>query len=265
MKVLIEAEEIREAVEVLGQRLATDYAGKTLTVVGVLTGSVMLLADLVRAMNLPLRISLIRASSYRGSATRGGELEVDEQLLDDVEGRDVLLVDDIFDSGRTPLEWLHQVVAGWLKTEWDTRPAGLAVSGVRLGAQAALGLAYRHARDYPVVAAVAPAVDFHKLHGLGLPLDDWYNSPEDARQHTVPLHINPLNWPVHQLLCCDSDDHEWFDGVQRLTSKLHSSGIPVTTLFESHQLGHCWDYFNIAANHVIDFVTQRLQQVHKSL
>ena len=101
MKVLIEAEEIREAVEVLGQRLATDYAGKTLTVVGVLTGSVMLLADLVRAMNLPLRISLIRASSYRGSATRGGELEVDEQLLDDVEGRDVLLVDDIFDSGRT--------------------------------------------------------------------------------------------------------------------------------------------------------------------
>ncbi len=168
-------------------------------------------------------------------------------------------------ANRTPLQWLHQVVAGWLKTEWDTRPGGLAVSGVSLGAQAALGLAYRHARDYPVVAAVAPAVDFHKLHGLGLPLDDWYNSSEDARQHTVPLHINPLDWPVHQMLCCDSDDHEWFDGVQRLTGKLHSSGIPVTTLFESHQLGHCWDYFNTAANHVVDFVTQRLQQVHKSL
>jgi len=101
VKVLIEAEEIREAVERLGQRLATDYAGKTLTVVGVLTGSVMLLADLVRAMNLPLRISLIRASSYRGTVTRAGELEVDDQLLDDVAGRDVLLVDDIFDSGRT--------------------------------------------------------------------------------------------------------------------------------------------------------------------
>ena len=101
MKVLIEAEEIREAVEALGQRLAADYAGKTLTVVGVLTGSVMLLADMVRAMKLPLRISLIRASSYRGTATRPGELEVDEQLLDDVSGRDVLLVDDIFDSGRT--------------------------------------------------------------------------------------------------------------------------------------------------------------------
>ena len=101
MKVLIEAEEIREAVEALGQRRAADYAGKTLTVVGVLTGSVMLLADLVRAMNLPLRISLIRASSYRGAATRPGELEVDDQLLEDVSGRDVLLVDDIFDSGRT--------------------------------------------------------------------------------------------------------------------------------------------------------------------
>ena len=101
MKVLIEAEEIREAVAGLGERLARDYAGKTLTVVGVLTGSVMLLADLVRAMNLPLRISLIRASSYRGTATRHGELEIDEQLLDDVAGRDVVLIDDIFDSGRT--------------------------------------------------------------------------------------------------------------------------------------------------------------------
>jgi hypoxanthine phosphoribosyltransferase len=101
VKVLIEAEEIREAVAGLGETLARDYLGKKLTVVGVLTGSVMLLADLVRTMNLPLRISLIRASSYRGTATRPGELEVDEQLLDDVAGRDVVLIDDIFDSGRT--------------------------------------------------------------------------------------------------------------------------------------------------------------------
>ena len=111
MNVLIEAEEIREAVETLGQRLAVDYAGKMLTVVGVLTGSVMLLADLVRAMNLPLRISLVRASSYRGTATRPGELEVDKQLLDDVSGRDVLLVDDIFDSGHT-LDGLLDTIRG---------------------------------------------------------------------------------------------------------------------------------------------------------
>ena len=101
MKVLIEAEKIRDAVDQLGRRLASDYAGKQITVVGVLTGSVMLLADLVRAMNLPLKISLVRASSYRGTATEAGKLQVDQQLIEDVTGRDVVLVDDIFDSGRT--------------------------------------------------------------------------------------------------------------------------------------------------------------------
>ena len=117
MKVLIEAEEIREAVLGLGETLARDYSGKKLTVVGVLTGSVMLLADLVRAMNLPLRISLIRASSYRGTATRPGELEIDEQLLDDVAGRDVVLIDDIFDSGHT-LDSLLKILS-------DHKPASL--------------------------------------------------------------------------------------------------------------------------------------------
>ena len=125
--------------------------------------------------------------------------------------------------------------------------------------------AYRHSRDYPVVAAVAPAIDFHKLHGLGLPLDDWYASPEDARQQTVPLHINPLAWPVHQLLACDSDDRDWYEGVERLAGKQHSSGIPVTTEFESHGLGHCWDYFDIVADSVVDFVTRQLEQVHRSI
>ena len=111
MKVLIEAEKIREAVDQLGRRLATDYAGKQLTVVGVLTGSVMLLADLVRAMNLPLKISLVRASSYRGTATQAGKLEVDQRLIEDITGRDVVLVDDIFDSGRT-LETLLETLRG---------------------------------------------------------------------------------------------------------------------------------------------------------
>jgi len=166
---------------------------------------------------------------------------------------------------RTPLQWLHQDVVSWLRGEWRTGPRGLAVAGVSLGGQAALGLAYRHSRDYPVVAAVAPAIDFHKLHGLGLPLDNWYASPEDARQQTVPLHINPLAWPVHQLLTCDSDDEDWYDGVERLAGKLHSSGIPVTTEFGSHGLGHCWDYFDTAADPVVDFVIQRLDQVHRAV
>lgn len=166
---------------------------------------------------------------------------------------------------RTPLEWLHHDVVSWLRNEWGTGERGLAVTGVSLGGQAALGLAYRHSRDYPVVAAVAPAVDFHKLYGLGLPLDNWYSGPEDARQQTVPLHLNPLNWPAHQLLTCDTDDGDWFEGVERLAGKLRSSGVPVTTLFESHALGHCWDYFDAAASPVVDFITERLETVQRTL
>jgi len=168
-------------------------------------------------------------------------------------------------GSRKPLDWLHHDVVSWLRGEWQIGPRGLGLAGVSLGGQAALGLAYRHSRDYPVVAAVAPAVDFHRLHGLGLPLDNWFNTAEDARQQTVPLHLNPLAWPAHQLLICDTDDGDWFDSVQRLAGKLQSSGIPVTTAFESHAMGHCWEFFDTTAGPVIDFVTERLEQVHRTL
>ncbi len=72
-----------------------------MTIVGVLTGSLIFLADLVRRLDLPLRIGLIQASSYRGDATAPGELHVDPGLLPDVRGRHVLLLDDILDTGQT--------------------------------------------------------------------------------------------------------------------------------------------------------------------
>lgn len=101
VKPLFEADEIREAVEQLGQRIVRDYAGKSLTVLGVLTGSIILLADLVRAVDRPLTMGLIRASSYRGKATRSDSLTISDDVLPELEGRDVLLVDDILDTGRT--------------------------------------------------------------------------------------------------------------------------------------------------------------------
>jgi hypoxanthine phosphoribosyltransferase len=61
----------------------------------------MFLADLVRHLDMPLRIGLIQASSYRGTATDPGELRIDPQLLPDVRGRHVLLLDDILDTGQT--------------------------------------------------------------------------------------------------------------------------------------------------------------------
>lgn len=101
MKRLIDEAEIRREVETLGRRIAEEYRDRPLTILGVLTGSIVLLSDLIRQIDLPLRVGLIQASSYRGRTTTAGELTINDSLLPDIAGRDVLLVDDIFDTGRT--------------------------------------------------------------------------------------------------------------------------------------------------------------------
>jgi hypoxanthine phosphoribosyltransferase len=101
MKILITEDRIRERVDALGAEIAADFDGRPLTVVGVLTGCLLFLADLVRRMNHPTQIALIQASSYRGTATRPGELVVKDEMLPDVRGRDILLIDDILDTGNT--------------------------------------------------------------------------------------------------------------------------------------------------------------------
>lgn len=101
MKLLISAEEIDEAVRELGRKISADYRDRPLTVLGILTGSIILLADLVRAIDGPLRVGLIQAASYHGASTESGTLSISDEMLPDISGRDVLLVDDIFDTGRT--------------------------------------------------------------------------------------------------------------------------------------------------------------------
>jgi hypoxanthine phosphoribosyltransferase len=101
MQVLISAEKLQQRVEEMARRIAEDFRGQEVTIVGVLTGSIMFLADLVRRLDLPLRIDLIQASSYRGRATSPGPLTIAPELVPDVQGRNVLLLDDILDTGRT--------------------------------------------------------------------------------------------------------------------------------------------------------------------
>ncbi len=101
MEILIPAERIQQRVKELAGRIAVDYRGLPLTIVGVLTGSVMFVADLVRHLDLSLRLGFIQASSYRGPTTTPSELHVDPALLPDLRGRHVLLLDDILDTGNT--------------------------------------------------------------------------------------------------------------------------------------------------------------------
>lgn len=101
MKVLLSADEIQRRVAEMARQIAADYRGQSITIVGVLTGCVIFLADLVRHLDLPLRIGLLQASSYRGATTSPGALRVQPELLPDLRGRHVLLLDDILDTGQT--------------------------------------------------------------------------------------------------------------------------------------------------------------------
>ncbi|MBX7105846.1 MAG: hypoxanthine phosphoribosyltransferase [Gemmataceae bacterium] len=101
VEVLISAEQIQKRVDELARKIMADYDHQPVTIVGVLTGSLLFLADLMRRLELPLRIALIQASSYRGTSTTAGELHVQMDLLPDLSGRHVLVLDDILDTGQT--------------------------------------------------------------------------------------------------------------------------------------------------------------------
>ena len=120
MEILIPAERIQTRIAEMAQQIAADYKGRPVTIVGVLTGSLIFVADLIRHLDLPLHIALIQASSYRGAVTSPGQLHVQPELIPDVRGRHVLLLDDILDTGQT-LAYL----VGYLK--------GLEVASLRVG------------------------------------------------------------------------------------------------------------------------------------
>jgi hypoxanthine phosphoribosyltransferase len=101
MEILLSAESIQQRVAEMARQIAPDFRDRPVTIVGVLTGSLMFLADLVRHLDLPLRIALIQASSYHGANTTAGQLHVQPELLPDLRGRHILLLDDILDTGQT--------------------------------------------------------------------------------------------------------------------------------------------------------------------
>ena len=97
--VLITDEQLARRVKSLAREIERDFRGREMVVVSLLSGTVMFLADLIRHLNLPLRLDFIGVSSY-GAGTESGELVFTKELRLDVRNRDVLLVDDILDTGK---------------------------------------------------------------------------------------------------------------------------------------------------------------------
>jgi hypoxanthine phosphoribosyltransferase len=109
MKIVLTESEIRAGVQRMAQQIAGDFHQRRLVVMGVMTGSVVLLADLIRQIDLPLRVGVVWASSYRGASTERSELAVDLTMMPPGEGEAVLLVDDIFDTGHTLARIVQQL------------------------------------------------------------------------------------------------------------------------------------------------------------
>lgn len=99
-RVLITEPQILRRIRALARRIERDYRGREMVVVSLLNGTVMFLGDLIRHLSLPLRLDFMGVSSYR-AGTSPGELVFTKELRLDVRGRDVLVVDDILDTGRT--------------------------------------------------------------------------------------------------------------------------------------------------------------------
>ena len=102
-KILFTREQIDERVKQLGEQLTRDYAGKDPLFLCVLRGAVVFFSDLMRAVECPLSIDFIRTASYNGTES-SGTVEVDLMKIGDISGRDVVIVEDICDSGRSLVE-----------------------------------------------------------------------------------------------------------------------------------------------------------------
>ena len=101
LEVLFSEQQIRDRIQELGQQITRDYTGKDLVLVSVLKGSCVFLADLMRAIDLKLTIDFMSVSSYKDGTRSTGDVEILKDLSNSIRGKDVLVVEDIIDTGLT--------------------------------------------------------------------------------------------------------------------------------------------------------------------
>ena len=169
-----------------------------------------------------------------------------------------------FEPQRTPERYLLEGVLPFFRERWGLQPPSVGLQGVSMGGQGALRLAFRRPDLFPVVAAISPALEYHELYGRGSPLDEMYDSKEQCRQDTAPMHIDPGRYPPHVFFCIDPDD-PWSRGCDRLHEKLAALGVPHEVDLTTRAGGHSWDYFNHMAGRVEQFVHAGLEQESRRL
>ena len=170
-KVLYSKEEIENKVASLGQQLSKDYAGKKPLVICILKGAILFMSDIVRKMDIPLEMDFMDISSYGGGTISTGEVRILKDLDTSVKDRDVLVVEDIVDTGRTLKalsELLLQREAKSIKictllNKPDRRVEGIDVDyvGFKVPDEFVVGYGMDYAgkyRNLPYVGVVKPAI-----------------------------------------------------------------------------------------------------------
>jgi hypoxanthine phosphoribosyltransferase len=158
LEVLISAAQIRARVEELGAQIDRDYNGGPVYLIAILKGACFFLADLARAMKTPARIEFIGISSYGRGKTTSGEVKLTKDLDVSVEGHDIIIVEDIVDSGVT-LSYLLKIfaqrkpkslrIATLLdKPERRQRPVDVDYVGFKIADQFVVGYGLDYAEDY---------------------------------------------------------------------------------------------------------------------
>ena len=121
-RILFHEQTILSRLDVLASEITADYTEKELTVIAVLNGSLIFTADLLRRIPLPLKLDCISVASYHGGTESSGVVTFGQLALPEIEGRHVLIVDDILDSGRT-----MQAICNRLRTEAKPRSVRICV------------------------------------------------------------------------------------------------------------------------------------------
>ncbi|WP_315122350.1 hypoxanthine phosphoribosyltransferase [uncultured Clostridium sp.] len=110
-EILLDEEQIRSKIKEIGKQISKDYSGKDLLLIGVLKGSVPFMADLIKEIDIPCSIDFMAVSSYGNSSTTSGVVRILKDLDFEIEGKDVLIVEDIIDTGTT-LRYLVDYLKG---------------------------------------------------------------------------------------------------------------------------------------------------------
>jgi S-formylglutathione hydrolase len=169
-----------------------------------------------------------------------------------------------YDPSRTAEAYVRLDVVPYIRQRWLLPARAVGLFGVSMGGQGALRIAFKHPDEFPAVAGISPAIDYHDYHGQGNSLDEMYDSKEQARQDSAILHVHPSQFPPHVFFCCDPDD-DWHRGADRLHEKLLALGVPHECDLTTKAGGHSWDYYNAVAGRVVRFLRDGLDQESRRL